>query len=86
MDEVANLLTTIPSRMVILLLLGALLLVAEVLVLLFALLRPLSEQLRTATRITFGITGAKIEIIDEGKPAPAHSERSDSTRQTEDCS
>jgi hypothetical protein len=65
--ELAKLLTTIPSWMVILLLVGVLLLAAEVLVLLFVLLRPLAVRMGKAKKISLGITGANIQLANEDK-------------------
>jgi hypothetical protein len=66
-DELAKLLTTIPGWMVILLLVSVLLLAAEVLVLLFVLLRPLAMRMSHAKKISVGITGANIQLADEDK-------------------
>jgi hypothetical protein len=65
MTGFAELLTTIPGWMVVLMLVGVLLLAAEVLILLFVLLRPLAQRMGKAEKISVGITGANIQIPDE---------------------
>jgi hypothetical protein len=69
MTEFTALLTAIPGWMVILALVGVLLLAGEVLILLFALLRPLARRMGQAEKISVGITGANIELPDKDEGA-----------------
>lgn len=71
MAELAKLLTTIPSWMVILLLVGVLLLAAEVLLLLFVLLRPLAVRMGKAKKISLDIQLANEDKADGDNHLPA---------------